>query len=74
MVSKILYVILYRPGRSGKDFIYSHKYKDTTKSYPILFEHLKYTAEMVIESLSFENDQALGWSTDMLIRIGEIEL
>lgn len=50
-----------------KRFYITHKYKDTTKSYPILFEHLKYTAEMVIESLSFENDQALGWSTDMLI-------
>jgi len=50
-----------------KRFYITHKYKDTTKSYPILFEHLKYTSEMVIESLGFENDQALGWSTDMLI-------
>lgn len=50
-----------------KRFYITHKYKDTTKSYPILFEHLKYTSEMVIESLGFENEQALGWSTDMLI-------
>lgn len=50
-----------------KSFYITHKYKDITKTYPILFEHLKYTAEMVIESLSFYNDYALGWSTDMLI-------
>lgn len=43
------------------------KYKDVDKSYTILFEHLKYTAEMVIESLGFNNDYALSWSTDMLI-------
>ena len=50
-----------------KNFYIKHKYKDITKSYPILFEHLKFTSEMVIESLSFYNDYALGWSTDMLI-------
>lgn len=44
-----------------------HKYKEVDKSYTILFEHLKYTAEMVIESLRFDNDYALSWSTDMLI-------
>ena len=43
------------------------KYKEVDKSYTILFEHLKYTAEMVIESLGFYNDYALSWSTDMLI-------
>jgi hypothetical protein len=43
------------------------KYKEVDKSYTILFDHLKYTAEMVIESLGFNNDYALGWSTDMLI-------
>lgn len=43
------------------------KYKEVDKSYTILFEHLKYTAEMVIESLGFHNDYALSWSTDMLI-------
>lgn len=50
-----------------KNFYIKHKYKHIDKSYPILFEHLKYTAEMVVESLSFDNDYALGWSTDMLI-------
>lgn len=50
-----------------KNFYIKHKYKDTTKTYLILFEHLKNTSEMVVESLRFENDQALGWSTDMLI-------
>lgn len=44
-----------------------HKYKEVDKSYTILFEHLKYTAEMVIESLEFDDDYALSWSTDMLI-------
>ncbi|WP_430737952.1 hypothetical protein [Psychrobacter sp. VH5] len=50
-----------------KNFYIKHKYKDTTKTYLILFEHLKNTSEMVVESVRFENDQALGWSTDMLI-------
>ena len=44
-----------------------HKYKEVDDSYKILFEHLKYTAEMVIESLRFDNNYALSWSTDMLI-------
>lgn len=50
-----------------KRFYIIHKYKDATKSYPMFFEHLKYTAEMVIESLNIGNDHALSWSTDMLI-------
>lgn len=50
-----------------KNFYIKHKYKDTTKTYLILFEHIKYTAEMVVESLKFDNDHALSWSTDMLI-------
>ncbi|WP_352259191.1 hypothetical protein [Psychrobacter sp. TB55-MNA-CIBAN-0194] len=50
-----------------KSFYIMHKYKDINKSYPVLFEHMKYTAEMVVESLRIENDQALGWSTDMLV-------
>ena len=43
------------------------KYKEVDKPYKILFEHLKCTAEMLIESLEFDNDYALSWSTDMLI-------
>ena len=50
-----------------KNSYIKHKYKDTTKTYLILLEHLKYTAEMVVESLKFDNDHALGWSIDMLI-------
>lgn len=50
-----------------KKLYITYKYKDITKSYLILFEHLKNTSEMVVESLRYENDQALGWSTDMLI-------
>jgi hypothetical protein len=46
---------------------YKYKNKDTTKSYPVLFEHLKNTSEMVVESLRVDNDQAFGWSVDMLI-------
>lgn len=50
-----------------KSFYIKDKYKDTTKTYLMLFEHIKYTAEMVVESLKFDNDHALSWSTDMLI-------
>ena len=50
-----------------KNTYIKHKYKEVDRSYKILFEHLKYTAEMVVESLSFDNDYALSWSTDMLI-------
>lgn len=50
-----------------KNLYITYKYKDTTKSYPVLFEHLKNTSEMVVESLRVENDQAFGWSVDMLI-------